>query len=123
MDVDRVKIERVIANLLLNAAKYTHPGTKIWVRVAPLENGALLTVEDAGPGVPEALKHAIFEPFRQGSTPSPNPAGVGLGLSLVVRFVALHGGCVWVEDRIGGGASFRVALPAELPAHASATPS
>ncbi len=110
---DRLKIERVIANLLLNAAKYTNPQTTIWVRVAPLESGALLVVEDAGPGVPAALKHAIFEPFQQGSTPSPNAAGVGLGLSLVVRFVAMHGGRVWVEDRIGGGASFRVVLPAE----------
>lgn len=63
--------------------------------------------------MPAALKHAIFEPFRQGSTPSPNTAGVGLGLSLVVRFVALHGGRVWVEDRTGGGASFRVVLPGE----------
>ncbi len=110
--VDRVKIERVIANLLLNAAKYTIPEAAIWVRVAPRGAGALLVVEDAGPGVPTALKHAIFEPFRQG-TPSPGTAGVGLGLSLVVRFVALHGGRVWIEDRPGGGASFRVVLPAE----------
>jgi signal transduction histidine kinase len=54
----------------------------------------------------------VFEPFRQGPTESVHAPGVGVGLSLVARFAELHGGRAWVEDRPGGGASFRVFLPA-----------
>ena len=53
---------------------------------------------------------AIFEPFRQGPGPASASPGVGVGLSLVARFAELHGGRAWVEDRPGGGASFRVLL-------------
>jgi signal transduction histidine kinase len=53
----------------------------------------------------------VFEPFRQGPGPSEHSPGVGVGLSLVARFAELHGGAAWVEDRPGGGASFRVYLP------------
>jgi signal transduction histidine kinase len=60
--------------------------------------------------VPDDLKEAVFEPFRQGAGPNPSP-GVGVGLSLVARFAELHGGSAWVQDRPGGGASFRVYLP------------
>jgi signal transduction histidine kinase len=81
------------------------------VRVAREDGGVLIAVEDEGPGVPDDLKRAIFEPFRQGNgVPNPSP-GVGVGLSLVARFAELHGGRAWVEDRPEGGASFRVFLP------------
>jgi signal transduction histidine kinase len=68
----------------------------------------LISVEDGGPGVPETLQRTIFEPFRQGQG---GGQGVGIGLSLVAHFAELHGGKAWVEDRAGGGASFRVFLP------------
>jgi len=68
-------------------------------------------VEDEGPGIPKKFRQAIFEPFRRGPKPSPHSPGVGVGLSLVARFAGLHGGRAWVEDRQGGGASFRVYLP------------
>jgi signal transduction histidine kinase/transcriptional regulator with GAF, ATPase, and Fis domain len=109
--VDAAKVERIVENLLVNAARHTSPGVSLWVRVRPGAGGVLLTVEDDGPGVPEAMREAIFEPFRQvpeAAHPSP---GVGIGLSLVARFAELHGGRAWVEEREGGGASFRVLLP------------
>jgi signal transduction histidine kinase len=83
--------------------------------VRPEGDGILIAVEDDGPGVPEELREAIFEPFRQGPTTSPHSPGTGIGLSLVGRFAALHGGRAWVEEREGGGASFRVFLPAGKP--------
>jgi signal transduction histidine kinase len=110
-NVDAAKVERIIENLLANAARHTDPDTHLWVRVTREGNGALLVVEDAGPGIADEMKQAVFEPFRQGGgAPNPSP-GVGVGLSLVARFAELHGGCAWVEDRPGGGASFRVFLP------------
>jgi signal transduction histidine kinase len=80
------------------------------VRVASVAEGVVIVVEDAGPGVPDDIKEAIFEPFRQGSENHPSP-GTGIGLALVARFAELHGGRAWVEDRQGGGASFHALLP------------
>jgi PAS domain S-box-containing protein len=109
-DVDPPKVERIVENLLSNAARHTHPESRIWVRVDRRDDGILLVVEDEGNGVPDQLKDAIFEPFRQGPGPASASPGVGVGLSLVARFAELHGGRAWVEDRSGGGASFKVLL-------------
>jgi PAS domain S-box-containing protein len=110
-DIDGAKVERIVENLLANAARYTPAGTRIWVRVSEDAGDAVLAVEDEGPGVPPEQREGIFEPFRQGPDTSEHSPGVGIGLALVARFTELHGGRVWVEDREGGGASFRVRLP------------
>jgi signal transduction histidine kinase len=116
--VDAAKVERIIENLLLNAAKHTPPATPVRVRVTARADGVELAVEDEGPGIPEELRVEIFDPFRQG--PGAGGTGVGIGLSLVKRFAELHGGSAHVEDRVGGGARFVVWLPGtvsgELPA-------
>jgi PAS domain S-box-containing protein len=108
---DAPKLERIVENLLVNTVRHTPSGGHVWVRVQPFDGGVMLTVEDDGPGVPPELRDAVFEPFRQGPTASPHSPGTGVGLSLVARFAELHGGRAWVEDRPGGGASFRVFLP------------
>ncbi len=110
VDVDAPKVERLLENLLSNAARHTPREARIWVRVHPAEGGGLIAVEDEGPGVPDELKEMIFEPFRRGPETTMG-SGSGIGLSLVARFAELHGGRAWVEDRPGGGASFRVFLP------------
>jgi PAS domain S-box-containing protein len=109
--VDPAKVERVVENLLVNAGRHTTPDTPVWVKVARRGEGVLLTVEDAGGGVPQELRTAMFEPFRQGPDAAAHAPGVGIGLSLVARFAELHGGRAWVQDRPGGGASFQVLLP------------
>jgi PAS domain S-box-containing protein len=111
IDVDPAKVERIVENLLVNAARHTEDDRRIWLRVAPSDGGVLIAVEDDGAGVPAELRDAIFEPFRQGPTISSHSPGTGIGLSLVARFAELHGGRAWVEERDGGGASFRVFLP------------
>jgi len=112
--VDPALIERVLENLLANAARHTPAGTDVWVRLRANSGGVLIVVEDAGPGVPLDKRELIFTPFGQGQVQAHAP-GLGVGLSLVARFVDLHGGRVWVEDRPGGGASFRVLLPNDPP--------
>jgi signal transduction histidine kinase/GAF domain-containing protein len=118
--VDAAKVERIVENLLANAARHTPPGTRVWVRVESGGDGALVTVADEGPGIPEEERERIFEPFQQGGSAPNHAPGVGVGLSLVAKFAELHGGRAWIEDRPGGGASFRVLLPSEDPAEAAA---
>jgi PAS domain S-box-containing protein len=113
--VDAPKVERIVENLVMNAVRHTGPESAVTVRVWPGGGGAFLAVEDDGPGVPPDLETEIFEPFRQGPTASSHSPGTGIGLSLVAMFTELHGGRAWVEEREGGGASFRVFLPGRPP--------
>jgi signal transduction histidine kinase len=108
-DVDAAKLERIVENLIANAIKHTEPGTEVAVGVTTEGSDLLLYVDDSGDGIPDADKEEIFELFvRRGAERAP---GTGVGLALVAQFVRLHDGTVWVEDREGGGASFRVRLP------------
>jgi signal transduction histidine kinase len=109
--VDPAKVERIVENLLVNAARHTPPDSTVWVRAEANPDGAVIVVEDDGPGVPEDAREIIFEPFQQGSIARDPSPGSGVGLSLVARLAELHGGRAWVETRAGGGASFRVFLP------------
>lgn len=110
-NIDPALVERVVENLIVNANKHTPPETPICVRAGRRQGELLITVEDAGQGVPDEMKVAIFEPFRSAHKAEHSP-GTGIGLALVAEFAKLHGGRAWVEDRRGGGAAFRVALPA-----------
>jgi PAS domain S-box-containing protein len=117
VSVDGAKVERIVENLLANTARHTDADTPIWIWVRAHDGGVLIVVEDAGKGVPAELRETIFRPFEQGPERSAHSPGVGIGLSLVGRFASLHGGRAWVEDRPGGGASFRVWLPDGPPAN------
>ena len=110
-EVDAPKLERIVENLLANARRHTPPGTEITVSVERRNGGIVIGVDDHGPGVAADERETIFEIFRRGA--EANSQGVGIGLSLVAQFTALHNGNVWVEDSPGGGASFRVFLPAK----------
>ena len=110
-EVDARKVERIVENLLANAVKYAPAGSPIRVRVERTGESVILAVDDRGPGVLEEERELIFGVFNRGAVPAGVP-GVGIGLSLVAQFAALHGGRAWVEDSAEGGASFRVLLPA-----------
>ena len=114
--VDKRRVVRVVANLLDNAAKYGGGAER--VTVEPRGGEVRIVVEDRGPGVAESDRERVFERFSRASTVVGRRStgeGVGLGLALVREHVALHGGRVWVEDRLDGesGARFVVALPVE----------
>jgi hypothetical protein len=109
--VDAAKVERIVENLLVNAARYTPEGSPVEVRLVAMDRGVEIIVEDRGPGIPDEIKCTVFEAFRQGPEGVSSSMGMGIGLSLVARFAELHGGRAWVEDRPGGGSSFKVYLP------------
>jgi signal transduction histidine kinase len=109
-EVDPAKLERIVDNLVTNAVRHTPPGTKVLVSVRTDADKLLLRVDDSGPGVADEHKQQIFEPFMRANGSAGAP-GTGVGLALVAQFAAIQGGRAWVEDRPGGGASFRVALP------------
>jgi signal transduction histidine kinase len=87
----------------------------VWVKARTRGRDVELIVEDSGPGVPPELASTIFEPFRQGDRSRAGGRGAGIGLSLVARFAELHGGRAWVDEREGGGASFKVFLTSPPP--------
>lgn len=107
---DPEQLELAIEALVHNAVAHTPIGTAIWVRAEEVGGSALVSVEDAGPGVPDGRKTAIFEAFGHVDDADPDP-GLGLGLHMVAEIAALHGGHAWVEDRPGGGAAFKLRLP------------
>jgi signal transduction histidine kinase len=110
-DIDAPKVERIVDNLLANAFRHTPDGAEVRVRVAEADGGAVISVDDRGPGVGPDEREAIFEIFRRGRAGIASGRGTGVGLTLVAQFAALHGGRAWVEDNPGGGAAFRVFLP------------
>ncbi|MCU1362022.1 MAG: mtrB [Ilumatobacteraceae bacterium] len=104
--VDKLRFERVLANLLDNANQ--HGGGPTRITVDPRgRHGIVLAVEDSGPGVAQGERARIFERFARGSA-ARHRIGTGLGLSLVAEHAQAHGGEAWVEDRPGGGARFLV---------------
>jgi signal transduction histidine kinase len=120
-EVDRAKLERIVENLVVNADKHTPAQSSIDIRLEARGDDLLLVVEDQGPGIPDEFKEVVFETFNRGPNVLSMTPGAGIGLSLVARFAAVHGGRSWVEDKPGGGASFHVLLPgcvqdATLPA-------
>ncbi|MCF3652060.1 response regulator [Synoicihabitans lomoniglobus] len=104
---------QVLVNVVGNAVKFTDQG---FVRVAAgrsTDDDAWVRVriEDTGPGVPDALKEAIFEPFRHVSPGERVHEGTGLGLAISRKLTGLMGGRLSVADRVGGGSVFQVELP------------
>ncbi|MDB5965877.1 MAG: hypothetical protein JWQ72_2377 [Polaromonas sp.] len=111
-------LRRLIRNLLENARRYSNGDINL--ELAKIRTGAqdvaIVKVHDRGPGVPEAQRERIFEPFFRLPGASEREGGVGLGLALVKSIALRHGGTVRCEARPGGGASFVVELPVSQPA-------
>ncbi len=107
LEVDKRRLERVVANLVANAQ--THGGGCTGVVVAREDDAVTVTVDDAGPGVPEVGRDQVFDRFSRGR--STGVPGLGLGLAIVQRHVAAHGGEVTVGASPDGGARFVVRLP------------
>jgi two-component system, OmpR family, sensor kinase len=105
-------LHRLAGNLVENALLHTPPGTPVTVSVRREGDSAILEVADRGPGVPEALRERVFERFASGAGDGGAGRGSGLGLAIVKAVADAHGGRVELSDADGGGARFRVTLPA-----------
>jgi signal transduction histidine kinase len=120
---DRRRLERVFANLVGNAIKYTPPGGRVHLGADVREGGhggdgesgppmARVWVRDSGPGIPEEDRLRVFEKFQRGrETHVEGIPGTGLGLAIAREIVEEHGGRIWIEAAPAGGSSFFFTLP------------
>ena len=111
VNADRIRLQRILHNLLDNAVKYSSPGTRIEVFVKKPNNEVLVGVKDKGVGIPSELQGKLFEPFQRLEQPNNKAAGTGLGLVVCRRLVEAHGGRMWVESQPGDGSTFQFTLP------------
>jgi two-component system sensor kinase FixL len=111
---DRLRIEQVITNLLVNAAKFGE-GNPIALEVSGEGDRARIRVTDRGIGIPPEHLARVFDRFER-AVPSHHFGGLGLGLYIVRQIVEAHGGEVKVESSPGSGTAFTVDLPREPPA-------
>ncbi|HVL69466.1 MAG TPA: ATP-binding protein [Vicinamibacterales bacterium] len=115
VDGDAAKLQDALRNLLENATNYSPEGAAITLAAQRAGERVLLTVEDEGPGIPEADLPRVFERFyrvnKARSRGGPDPGGTGLGLAIVRHLVELHGGTVRAANRPGGGAVLTIELP------------
>ena len=109
---DRIKIQRMIGNLLDNTLKFVPSGGKVVIRLETEEKAAKLRIIDNGPGIPDQDKKRIFERFVRLDS-SRTRRGNGLGLAMVRAVARIHGGSAEITDTPGGGATFTITLPCE----------
>ena len=111
---DAVMIERVLCNLLDNAAKYTPAGSRVRLFARVDGHHLVVGVEDDGPGLPDGDPERLFDTFARGERESATP-GAGLGLALARSIIDAHGGKMQAESLTGGGARLSFTLPLTTP--------
>ena len=110
---DANQIRQVLTNLLANACRFSPDGASVEVAMGKVEHSFILEVRDHGEGIPEQLREKVFERFyRADNSRNRDTGGSGLGLAIVSTIVQHHGGNVIAVETPGGGATFRVTLPA-----------
>jgi two-component system sensor histidine kinase GlrK len=109
---DRSKIRLILENLVSNAVKYSPKGGTIHIKAGTAANAIIIDVADNGPGIPKEDRDHVFEAFYTGrAARSTAVKGTGIGLSVVLEFVAAHGGTVQIMDGEYPGAHFRIRMP------------
>ncbi|MBK7874611.1 MAG: hypothetical protein IPJ77_02490 [Planctomycetes bacterium] len=108
---DREALLRAVRNITANAIQWSERGARVEVRIEGRDDELIVTVDDAGPGVPEELRERIYEPFFRGPSARGRRIGYGLGLALARTAVEEQGGTISIDRSPLGGARFRLALP------------
>jgi CheY-like chemotaxis protein len=113
IDGDRVRVQQVFENLILNACRYTEPGGRIDIDLSTENENAVFVIRDTGIGIPADMMPRLFDMFAQGdATTERHRHGLGIGLALVRNLVRLHGGTiVAASEGRGKGSAFTVRLP------------
>jgi two-component system, sensor histidine kinase and response regulator len=110
--IDTRKFEQVLNNMLSNAVKFSHPETRVDVRITREGDRAILSITDQGVGIPLSEVDTLFRPFQQTSARSTGgERSTGLGLAIVRNIVESHGGSIECESEVGQGSTFRLSLP------------
>jgi signal transduction histidine kinase len=108
---DRRKVRQVVLNLLANAVRFTPDGGRVAVSARQGVDAVEVSVSDNGIGIAADEQARIFEEFAQARARATTHDGTGLGLTLTQKFVALHGGRIWVDSAPGEGSTFTFTLP------------
>jgi signal transduction histidine kinase/DNA-binding response OmpR family regulator len=115
VQADRVRLKRVLCNLLDNAFKYSPPGSEVVISIEPSpeqgRDGVLVHLRDQGAGIPVADLPFVFDRYRRGSNVRDSTAGEGIGLASARQLVELHGGHLSVWSQEGFGTTFSMWLP------------
>jgi len=118
---DRIQLQQVLLNLVLNALDAMRDGLSrdrvVIVSSRQVDSEVLVTVSDSGPGIPPEDMDRLFEPFR-----STKPGGLGMGLSISRSIVTSHGGRMWAENNTTRGATVGFTLPVPVDAALSVCP-
>ena len=124
LEADPYRLEQILSNLLVNAAKYTDPGGEIWFSAAREGHDVVFRVRDSGIGIGPDLLPNVFDLFAQANRSLHRAeGGLGIGLTIVRGLAELHGGRVWaMSEGFGRGAEFVVSLPALAEAPTKAEP-
>jgi signal transduction histidine kinase len=110
---DATEIDRLVANLVSNAVKYTPEGRRVVIRADRVGEHVRFQVADEGIGISEADQEHLFDEFFRSTNPEAvQLPGTGLGLAIVQRIVQRHGGVIEVDSELGTGSTFTVLLPA-----------
>jgi signal transduction histidine kinase len=109
VDCDRGRILQVVGNLIGNAIKFTGKGGSVTVAAEPRGEETLFSVADSGPGIEPAELSHVFDRFWQARKTA--RFGTGLGLTIAKVLVEAHGGRIWVESKLGHGATFFFTIP------------
>jgi len=113
LELDSGLIQSAIENVVRNALKHTRDGTAVTVRMVEEPGGVRITIDDEGPGVPPDAISQIFDPFyRVSDARGQKSGGGGIGLAIAKRSIGLHGGSISARNRVGGGLSIEIVLPA-----------
>ena len=113
VEMDRLRIQQALGNLLDNAIRHTPPGGSVTVAARPHGDGVRVEVTDTGSGIaPEDLPHVFDRLYRADPSRDRATGGSGLGLTIARQLVEAHGGTIWAESEPGAGSRFGFDLPA-----------
>jgi signal transduction histidine kinase len=112
VNIDEVKIQQVLSNIISNAIKYSPPDTTITIKAHKEYPFIVTQIQDQGYGIPEEEFNLIFEPFKRSSVvKDPGEKSTGLGLAICKNIVEAHRGKIWVESTLDKGSTFYFSLP------------